>query len=129
MAFRPDENLDLRTYGILADGGTVITAWYVVGERDISDTVLLPGNTLPQQTTVDNAGDAGIVGGSYKNHAGMRYAVITAHLPAYYQAVQTRAGTATAVGTTITWLTGDIFYPSLVGKTVTFNSIVYTVAT
>ena len=129
MAFTPDENLDLREYGILADGGTSITAWFPVAEREISDLGLTPGNTLPQQTTVDDAGDAGIVGGRYKNLAGMRHAVITAHLPAYYQAVQTRAGTATAVGTTITWLTGDIFYPSLVGKTVTFNGLVYTVAT
>ena len=131
MAFAPDENLDLRSYGILADGGTVITAWFPVAERDISDTVLLPGNTLPQETTVDNAADAGIVGGYYKNLEGMRYAVITAHLPKYYQAVQTRTGTASSAGTTIT--SDDdapIFYPSLVGETITFNTpATYVVAT
>lgn len=131
MAFEPDENLDLREYGILADGGTSITAWFPVAEREISDLGLTPGNTLPQQTTVDDAGEAGIVGGRYKNLAGMRYAVITAHLPAYYQAVQTRSGTATSAATTIT--SDDdapIFYPSLVGQTITFNApATYVVAT
>ena len=130
MAFIPDENLDMRTYGILADGGTSITAWFPVGERDIEDLGLTPGNTLPQQTTVDDAGTAGIVGGRYKDSAGMRYAVITAHLPAYYQAVQTRTGVATSVGTAITSDSSvPIFYPSLVGESITFNSLSYVVAT
>lgn len=126
MPYKPEENLDLRTYGILADGGTIITAWYDVGERDISDTVLVPGNTLPQQTTVDNAGDAGIVGGRYERRAGMRYAVIIAHLPAYFQAVQSRAGTVTGVkdnGTTTVTATASIFYPSIVGKSVVIATV------
>lgn len=122
MAFTPDENLDMRTYGILADGGTSITAWFPVGERDIEDLGLTPGNTLPQQTTVDDAGTAGIVGGRYKDSAGMRYAVITAHLPAYYQAVQTRAGVCSAAVVTVTATTA-IFYPSIVGKTITIATV------
>ncbi len=130
MAFTPDENLDLRTFGILADGGTSIQVWFVVAERTIEDLGLTPGNTLPQETTVDNAGDYGIVGGRYDLRAGMRYAVITAHLPAFFEAVQTRTGTATSVGTTIT--SDDdvpIFYPSMVDQTITFNSLPFVVAT
>jgi len=128
MAFTPEENLDLRKYGILADGGTSITAYFPVGEREISDCGLTPGNTLPQQTTVDDAGSAGIVGGSYKDIDATRHAVITAHLPAYASAIGTRSGTASAIGVTITATTA-IFYPSLVGETITFNSISYEVAT
>lgn len=127
MAFRPDENLDLREYGILADGGTSITAWYPVGERDIADCGLTPGNTLPQVTTVDDSGDAGIVGGYYKDHAGMRYAVITAHLPAYAAVVQDRTGTVTgggfAGGVTTVTATTAIFYPSLAGESVVIATV------
>jgi hypothetical protein len=125
MGFTPNENLDLRDYGILPDGGTSITAWFPVAEREISDLGLTPGNTLPQQTTVDDAGDAGIVGGSYKDHAGMRHAVITAHLPAYADSIQTRTGVATVKlpvgGNTPVTSTEPIFYPSLVGETITFD--------
>lgn len=128
MPFTPDENIDLRTFGILPDGGTSIQVWYAVAERTIEDLELTPGNTLPQETTVDNVGDYGIVGGRYDLRAGMRYAVITAHLPAFFQAVQTRTGTATSAGTTITADTA-IFYPSLVGKDITFNSLPFVVDT
>ena len=127
MAFTPTENLDMRKYGILADGGTSITAWYPVGDRDIEDCGLIPGNTLPQQTTVDDAGTAGIVGGRYDDRQGMRYAVITAHLPAYYQAVQDRTGIvsggAFAGGVTTVTATTAIFYPSLVGESVVIATV------
>lgn len=131
MAFTPEENVDLRDYGVLADGGTVIIARFPVAERTIADLGLSPGNTLPQETKFDNAGDAGIVGGRYELRPGMRYAVITAHLPSFFQSVQTRSGTADGAyvdpTTTIT-ATAPIFYPSLVGETVTFDSVDYTVA-
>jgi len=125
--FTPNENYQRRRLGILPDGGTVITAQFPIGELTLEQCGLIPGATIPRDDT------AGIVGSFVQLQAAMKIAVVTAHKPDYaYATAQTRAGVATGAyvdpTTTITATTA-IFYPSIAGKTITFDGNPYTVAT
>ena len=115
MAFTPVENPDLRTYDILPDGGLGITAYYPLGNRTLKQCALIPGQTLPRDST------AGIVGGAIQISDSVRYGVVKAHQAEYlYATAQDRTGTVTGAygATTVVTATTPIFYPGLVGESV-----------
>ena len=106
-------------------GYITYTRVYDIGRLSLSDASLEPLDGLPEDSTIIIS-DSRI--GKVPGEADER-AIVTARGGDYYQAVQTRSGTATSEGTTITADTA-IFYPSLVGQTITFNApATYVVAT
>ena len=107
-----------------ADGYITYHRVYDIGRRSLAAASLEPLDGLPEDATI-------IITDSYigkvKGEASER-AIVTARGADFHQSVQTRSGTATSVGTTIT-ATTSIFYPSLVGEAITFNALPYVVAT
>jgi len=110
-----EEHRALREYAVLADGGTAITAYFPIGDREPDECGLTPGNTLPRD------GDAGVVHSSVRRRDGLRLAMVRAHKAEYADELGQTTGTVTGVhaaGATTVTATAEIFYPSLVGNDV-----------